>query len=37
MKSIEQWQEQKKAQTATESEVEEYYDIQESLKKNRQP
>ena len=34
MKLIEQWQEQKKAQTATESEIEEYYDIQESLKKN---
>ena len=37
MQLIEQWQEQKKAQTATEWEIEEYYDIQESLKKNRLP
>ena len=35
MKLIEQWQEQKKAQTNTESEIREYYEIQESLKENR--
>ena len=35
IKLVKRWQEEKKAQTATESEIEEYYDIQESLKRNR--
>ncbi|MGK7893976.1 MAG: hypothetical protein AB4372_10220 [Xenococcus sp. (in: cyanobacteria)] len=33
MKLIKQWREEKKGQTATEEEIQEYRDIQESLKR----
>jgi hypothetical protein len=35
MKLIKQWKEQKDGETATEEEIKEYQDIQESLKRNR--
>ncbi len=35
MKLIKQWREQKNGQAATEEEIKEYQDIQESLKRNR--
>ena len=35
MKLIKQWREQKNGQAATEEEIQEYQDIQESLKRNR--
>lgn len=35
MKLIEQWQKQKNGKPATESEIQEYQEIQESLKRNR--